>query len=374
MPKITKEKEVFDNWNLFSDFSDTISSRRLYRDSAVPKGIIIVKNGNMLDTLFTASIPHQYVEKNKSEILIRLVYLNEDSSIHSIDYSQNIHFGILKKYHTNGKIKTKGIRSCWGFDIGEWHHFDEKGNYTYSENMDEGYCSYKKVLKVCKKYNIKLERTPNQKIKIKKNESNNWEIESSTGALQVILLEGKTGKVIERTFYDSEQVRWELSKKMRKKVKHIEYTPDPPVITSKTTLQDFFVEKIILSNNEQIDTLRNVDILTKNPEFKTDSSGLDLNSFINRNFMYPKEASRFHLKGRVIITFIIDEEGNISEVKPLLSPDKQIGYGLEDEAIRIIKKIPKWTPALLNDKPVKTNVILVFLCDFEIQNFFPSKH
>lgn len=51
----------------------------------------------------------------------------------------------------------------------------------------------------------------------------------------------------------------------------------------------------------------------------------------------------------VWVQFIVDKEGNISEVKPLTTH----GYGMEDEAVKIIKKGPKWTPAQQNGRQVK---------------------
>jgi protein TonB len=51
----------------------------------------------------------------------------------------------------------------------------------------------------------------------------------------------------------------------------------------------------------------------------------------------------------VWVQFIVDKEGNISDVKPLTSH----GYGMEDEATKIIKKGPKWTPAQQNGRQVK---------------------
>lgn len=52
---------------------------------------------------------------------------------------------------------------------------------------------------------------------------------------------------------------------------------------------------------------------------------------------------------QVVIQFIVDREGNISDVKPLTSH----GYGMEEEAMRAIKKAPRWTPAVQNGRQVK---------------------
>ena len=51
----------------------------------------------------------------------------------------------------------------------------------------------------------------------------------------------------------------------------------------------------------------------------------------------------------VIIQFVVDKEGNISEIKPLTNR----GYGMEKEVIRILEKSPKWTPAYQDNRPVK---------------------
>jgi hypothetical protein len=49
------------------------------------------------------------------------------------------------------------------------------------------------------------------------------------------------------------------------------------------------------------------------------------------------------------VQFVVDKEGNISEVKAITNH----GYGMEDAAVRIIKKGPRWSPAIQNQRPVK---------------------
>ena len=50
-----------------------------------------------------------------------------------------------------------------------------------------------------------------------------------------------------------------------------------------------------------------------------------------------------------VVQFVVDKEGNISDVKALTNH----GYGREQEAVRVIKKGPKWTPAVQNGRQVK---------------------
>ena len=51
----------------------------------------------------------------------------------------------------------------------------------------------------------------------------------------------------------------------------------------------------------------------------------------------------------VVVQFIVDKEGNVSEVKAQTSH----GYGMEEEAVRVIKRSGKWTPAIQNGRQVK---------------------
>lgn len=50
-----------------------------------------------------------------------------------------------------------------------------------------------------------------------------------------------------------------------------------------------------------------------------------------------------------VVQFVVDKEGNISDVKALTNH----GYGMEEEAMRVIRKGPKWTPAVQNGRQVK---------------------
>lgn len=68
--------------------------------------------------------------------------------------------------------------------------------------------------------------------------------------------------------------------------------------------------------------------------------------FINENYRQPDVEG---LKGKVIISFVIDIDGKIVDIKVL----KDIGYGTGKEAIRVLKLCPKWTPGKQDGKPVR---------------------
>jgi protein TonB len=51
----------------------------------------------------------------------------------------------------------------------------------------------------------------------------------------------------------------------------------------------------------------------------------------------------------VVIQFVVDREGNVSDIKPLTDH----GYGMEEEAVRVLRKATKWEPAIQNGYKVK---------------------
>lgn len=96
----------------------------------------------------------------------------------------------------------------------------------------------------------------------------------------------------------------------------------------------------------------------ENPEFE---GGLKaLYEFIARNTVYPDRAREMGKEGTVYVTFIIDEKGQIESSKIL----KGIGAGCDEEAARVINKLPKFKKPGKNTlgKPVKTifNIPFVF--------------
>jgi TonB family protein len=78
----------------------------------------------------------------------------------------------------------------------------------------------------------------------------------------------------------------------------------------------------------------------------------DANTFalwVNENLHYPKEAMEKKIQGRVTLQFVIEEDGSLTNVKVLRGPDPI----LNDEAVRVISRSPKWTPGYVNGKPVR---------------------
>ncbi|MBE7172223.1 MAG: TonB family protein [Williamsia sp.] len=73
--------------------------------------------------------------------------------------------------------------------------------------------------------------------------------------------------------------------------------------------------------------------------------------YLNKTFHYPEEAQANEIQGTVVVQFIVDKEGNVSDVEVVSGPS---GGGLREEAIRVIKKSGKWEPAIQNGRKVKS--------------------
>ena len=74
-------------------------------------------------------------------------------------------------------------------------------------------------------------------------------------------------------------------------------------------------------------------------------------SFLKNNFQAPDEPG---LKGKVIVSFVVEKDGSLTDIKVL----RDIGFGTGKEAERVLKKGPRWTPAEQNGKKVRCSYTL----------------
>jgi len=71
--------------------------------------------------------------------------------------------------------------------------------------------------------------------------------------------------------------------------------------------------------------------------------------YIMENIKYPKQIMEEGIQGRVTVSFIVEKDGRVSNVRLLRS----VQSALDKEAIRVVKSMPKWTPGKQNGKPVR---------------------
>lgn len=71
--------------------------------------------------------------------------------------------------------------------------------------------------------------------------------------------------------------------------------------------------------------------------------------FVGQNFKMPTEFAKQKMEGKIFMEFMVEKDGSLSEFKIV----KDLGYGVGDEAVRVLKLSPKWIPATENGKPVR---------------------
>src|SRR5690606_2509820 len=76
---------------------------------------------------------------------------------------------------------------------------------------------------------------------------------------------------------------------------------------------------------------------------------VNVNEFLSKNLRYPELAKENNIQGRVTVRFVVDEEGKVSDVTVV----RGIGGGCDEEAKRVVMKMPKWKPGKQNGKAVK---------------------
>lgn len=76
---------------------------------------------------------------------------------------------------------------------------------------------------------------------------------------------------------------------------------------------------------------------------------LELMKFMANKIKYPAIARENSIEGRVIVKFVVNEDGSISQEQVL----RDIGGGCGDEALRVVRMMPKWAPGKQRGKPVK---------------------
>ena len=160
--------------------------------------------------------------------------------------------------------------------------------------------------------------------------------------------------------------------------------PEPPKRTEITVITDILN---IVTNDEKIETsvdfaefAEDVEIIQQvaveeevieedQPFVKVEQmpsfQGGDLMTFRNwvmKKVKYPQIAQENNITGRVLLMFVIERDGSLTNIQVLQTPDSS----LSDEAIRVLKSSPKWTPGKQRNQAVRVKYTLPI--DFRIQN------
>lgn len=83
--------------------------------------------------------------------------------------------------------------------------------------------------------------------------------------------------------------------------------------------------------------------------------------YISENLHYPEQAKADGIAGRVHVSFVIEKDGSVTDVEV----KRGIGHGCDEEAVRVVKSMPRWTPGTLFGKPVRVQYTIPFV--FKLQ-------
>lgn len=92
--------------------------------------------------------------------------------------------------------------------------------------------------------------------------------------------------------------------------------------------------------------------LEVNPEFK---GGMDaFYKYLSEEIKYPRKEQQRNIDGRVYLTFVIEKDGSLTDIKIL----KGVSEGLDQEAIRVLKAAPAWNPGKQRGQPVRVKMTI----------------
>ena len=128
-------------------------------------------------------------------------------------------------------------------------------------------------------------------------------------------------------------------------------TPDLLFSDDASAFEDFEFEV-----EEVVENIVEEEIFVTAEEMPTFQGG-DLSKFRNwvqSNVKYPQIALENGIQGNVVIKFVVEKDGKLSNIQVLQSPDKT----LSDAAVQVLQKSPKWKPGKQRNKPVRVTYTL----------------
>ena len=119
-------------------------------------------------------------------------------------------------------------------------------------------------------------------------------------------------------------------------------------MTEETVIEEVVFEEPV----EEEETDEIFTIVEQQPAFKGGVAAFY--AYVGKKMKYPSQARRMGIEGKVFVQFVVGKDGSISEVKIM----RGIGAGCDQEAIRVIKTSPAWSPGKQRGKPVKVRMVL----------------
>lgn len=116
-------------------------------------------------------------------------------------------------------------------------------------------------------------------------------------------------------------------------------------ISSVTDIQNTYIPVSTVQNN---DNPLNFQVIERLPEYPGGMSAFV--QWLTENLKYPVTAQRSKVQGTVLVAFIVNKDGSITDLKVV----KSVSQELDREALRVLRLMPKWKPGEDHGKPCRT--------------------
>ena len=126
-------------------------------------------------------------------------------------------------------------------------------------------------------------------------------------------------------------------------VEDIEINAD---VDQNEVIEEYVAPEVV---EEEIEEAEIFTVVEEMPEFPGGMAKLA--EYLAKNIKYPQLARESGIQGRVFINFVVEHDGSVTNVKVMRS----LGGGCDEEAVRVVKSMPKWKPGKQRGKPVRVS-------------------
>lgn len=170
---------------------------------------------------------------------------------------------------------------------------------------------------------------------------NNVSTTDADGQYEINTLKGDTLKFYAEGYQNASVVVADKSliNVSLKKTPTLVLTPKSDNVLSMVMAEPIVPEKE--ADNQEVFTT-----VEENPSFPGGVKALF--AFVGKNLKYPIAAQEANVSGKVFVKFVVRKDGTVSDIKVL----QGIGFGCDEETVRVIAQMPKWSPGKQNGKPV----------------------
>ena len=215
-------------------------------------------------------------------------------------------------------------------------------DYVYTEKTQT---PPKKVIKKGKA-NAQI-KMGNKTIQVKKTEK----IASGKTKEPLIMIDGKRSTTVEMEALDEKRID-HINVLKEKAATEIYGAEGINGVIEIKTKKPVLLDVVVKTEAQTEPDDKPFDVVEQMPEFPGGTP--ELMKYVSTNVKYPKEASKDGVQGRVVVQFVVEKDGSISEVEVV----KKVNEHLDAEAVRVVNAMPKWKPGKQKGENVRVKYTL----------------